>query len=278
MYKARTISTCVHIRGLSALLVSDRWARPKPQYVGRATSKFPRFCFIWVNNNKIINNLPRGLAEEKQKKMKKIRLFLSIALTMSLFITNCGPSADEIFQEGRTHQKNKEYDKAFECYNKAKEQGYDSAYSALAAMYFDGRGVEKNYDKAFEYATIANEKGAGGNYLLGQMYYFGRGVEKNYTKAMEYFKKIEDRVSNALYYIGLMYYYGEGVAQNYNSAFDYFKKADSKEVPRASYYLGVMHYYGEGVDKNNKPAFDYFKKADNKEVSEASYYLGLLHY
>ena len=67
MYKARTISTCVHIRGLSALLVSDRWARPKPQYVGRATSKFPRFCFIWVNKKQIINNLLRGLAEGKQK-------------------------------------------------------------------------------------------------------------------------------------------------------------------------------------------------------------------
>ena len=142
------------------------------------------------------------------------------AMLFALLINSCGPSAEDLYQEGKAHNKNKEYDKALECYTKAKEQGYDSAYSAIAGLYYFGYGVEKNYEKAFEYAQTANQKNAGGNYYLGLMYYYGRGVVKNQSKALEYFKKVE-HIGSASYAIGLIYYNGEDVPKNYEIAFKY---------------------------------------------------------
>ena len=198
------------------------------------------------------------------------RTIYLIAMLFALLTTSCGSSSEEIYQEGKTHLKNKEYDKALECFTKAKEQGYDSAYSALAGLYYNGFGVEKNYEKAFEYAQTANQKNAGGNYYLGLMYYFGNGVERNYSKSLEYLKKVETSASNAAYLIGLMYYNGNGVTQNYATAFEYFQKANEKGVPGGTYYLGRMYYHGKGVEKNYTKAFDYFKKADEKGIPEGS--------
>ena len=81
--------------------------------------------------------------------MKQLKFIWPIAFVLLLFVFACGTSAENIYQEGKTYKKNKEYSKAFDCFTQAMEQGYDSAYSSLAVLYYYGYGVEKNYEKAF---------------------------------------------------------------------------------------------------------------------------------
>lgn len=50
---------CVHIAWASTLLVLDRWARSKPQRVERVIRKFPRFCFIYGIDVKLLMTFPR---------------------------------------------------------------------------------------------------------------------------------------------------------------------------------------------------------------------------
>ena len=62
--------------------------------------------------------------------------------------------------------------------------------TSLALMYDHGDGVEQDYEKAFEYYTLAAEQGEGKAFNnLGDMYENGHGMEQDYEKAAEYYRK-----------------------------------------------------------------------------------------
>ena len=52
-----------------------------------------------------------------------------------------------------------DYKKAFEWYQKAAEQGHDTAQYELGNHYYYGHGTEKSYIKAFEWYMKAAEQG-----------------------------------------------------------------------------------------------------------------------
>lgn len=87
-------------------------------------------------------------------------------MLFSLLANSCAPSAEDIYQEGKAHYKNKEYDKALDCYIKAKEQGYDSAYSAIASLYYYGLGVKKNMKRRLSMLKLPTIKMQTGTIFL----------------------------------------------------------------------------------------------------------------
>ena len=62
-------------------------------------------------------------------------------------------------KKGDKYYINKAYEKAFECYKKAAEQGDASAQNKLGYMYENGRGVPENYDEAMKWYQKAEEQG-----------------------------------------------------------------------------------------------------------------------
>ena len=57
-------------------------------------------------------------------------------------------------------------------------------------MYDNGEGVVQNYEKAFEwYSKAANQGNAQAQYNLGSLYHNGQGVEKNDKRAFEWYRK-----------------------------------------------------------------------------------------
>lgn len=52
-----------------------------------------------------------------------------------------------------------DYDKAFEWYTKAADQGLDVAQLNIGDLYENGYGVPQDYDKAFEWYKKAAEQG-----------------------------------------------------------------------------------------------------------------------
>jgi TPR repeat protein len=82
------------------------------------------------------------------------------------------------------------YEKAFEYYEQAAQQGDTSAMAHLGVMYANGLGVDQSYERAVEYYEQAAHLGhANAQYNLGILYITGDGVERSPTKAREMFVK-----------------------------------------------------------------------------------------
>ena len=119
------------------------------------------------------------------KILSKILMFVSL-----IGFVSCGPSDQELFEEGLTYYKEGSYSKAIECLSKAAEQGNAEAQCFLGDCYYNGHCVEQNYSKAVEYLSKAAEQGhAVAQLHLGVCYYNGHGVEQNSEKAMDLFRE-----------------------------------------------------------------------------------------
>ncbi len=79
------------------------------------------------------------------------------------------------------------YQKAFECYEKAALQGDAKAQHNLGVMYYNGDGVTKDIKKAFEWYEKAAIQGlADAQNKLSIMYFLGVGVVENYIEAYKW--------------------------------------------------------------------------------------------
>lgn len=71
----------------------------------------------------------------------------------------------------------------------AASKGDDFGYECAACIYFYGDGSVKDYEKAFELFNKPKKQNSCALYHLGVMYENGYGVAKDQTKAMNYYKK-----------------------------------------------------------------------------------------
>ncbi|MBQ4111375.1 MAG: toll/interleukin-1 receptor domain-containing protein [Clostridia bacterium] len=129
--------------------------------------------------------------------------------------------------------------------------------------YYNGRGVERNYDKAFECFMEAAEQGdAGGQNWVGVCYERGHGVPQNYGESLRWYKKAaEQGMAVARNNVGLCYYYGRGTAQNYAEAFRWYKKAAEQDHADGQYWVGLCYENGQGTTKNITEAIRWYRMA-----------------
>lgn len=136
----------------------------------------------------------------------------------------------------QTYSGEGEVEKAFECYMKAAEMDYATAYYNVALAYLDGEGVKKDFDKAFEWFKKAADSGDVYSQLkVAECYKRGAGCPKDYGAAMEIYRQIAARSSHksdvggiAEYELGNMYLKGLGVEPDLQLAYNYFKQAAAK--------------------------------------------------
>ena len=180
-----------------------------------------------------------------------------------------------IYQYGQEGEQ--DYKKAFELFQKASNQGHEEAQCSLGTMYYSGKGIEQDYKKALECFQQASSQGeTDSQCYVGYMHYHGLGIEQNYEKAFEYFQQASNQGhAVAQCYLGRMYYYGLGIEQNYEKAFEYFQQASSQGEAVAQCYLGCMCYYGLGVQKDEEKAFEWLQKV-NKKLTNAQYILKII--
>jgi TPR repeat protein len=112
---------------------------------------------------------------------------------------------------------------AIKWYEKAINHGNSEAMYALAMMYKNGDGVQKNYEKA---ASLFEKSIKAGNSSavigLANMHYFGHGTPQSYEKAYELWEKAaEQDNSEAMYNLSRAYYKGIGVEINFLKAGEY---------------------------------------------------------
>lgn len=154
-------------------------------------------------------------------------------------------------------------------------QGSGASACTLGAMYYNGRGVEKDYLKAIElYELSASRGNVDAVENLGYCYYYGRDGKVDYKKAFEYFTKASVAGSlNATYKIGDMYKNGYYVEKDENWAFRVYDNlysiimdADDDIYDDVGgpllFRVAECYHNGIGVKKDEKIALHYYNKAE----------------
>ncbi|MCM1235595.1 MAG: sel1 repeat family protein [Ruminococcus flavefaciens] len=117
---------------------------------------------------------------------------------------------------GILYEENKEYEKSFEWYMKAADNGSAVGQTNVGLAYRSGSGVRKNFAKAYDYFKKA-AKGGNGEAMnqLGLMFDNGEHVQQNYCQAVRWYQKaVEQGFLPAKYNLALCYYYGTGVEED----------------------------------------------------------------
>lgn len=129
--------------------------------------------------------------------------------------------AKRIYQQAITHNRNKNYAKAFQLFQQSAELGNGNAMINIGLMYEYGRGVGKDYRNAAKWYRKAAEQGSAvAQSNLAKAYYYGRGVSKNLGEAAKWFKMSADQgFDRAIYYLAWMVDHGQGgLKKNPNEA------------------------------------------------------------
>ena len=147
------------------------------------------------------------------------------------------------------------------------------AMNYLGALYYDGRVFEQDFEKAFNYYVMAAENGSRqAQENLGYCYYYGRSVPVDYEKAFHYFALgAFDGHLISLYKIGDMYLNGYYVKKNPIEAFkiyDYCKSLinqDNADYTAGPVFLRLGNCFlnGLGTNADCKIALMCYQQAEN---------------
>lgn len=194
----------------------------------------------------------RGTAKDKKNLADTLSYELGVPEEIISYLPDRTDEATRLYEEistekndgasyvdlAQTYRREGNEEKAFECYMKAAEMGYNDAYYNVANAYLDGEGVERDFDKAFEWFQKASDSGdAYAKLKLAECYKRGAGCERDYAAAMTLYQQVagdksmkrHSCVDVAEYEIGNMYLKGLGVEVDLRKAYDYFKLAASHD-------------------------------------------------
>ena len=174
--------------------------------------------------------------------------------------------------------KPKDYEKAFDYYEKAAKMNHAFAQYNLGIMYLNGFGCTVNKEKAISWLTKAAEQNdADAQYLLGVIYRDGVDGEKHPKIAVEWFRKAANNgCIDAQYNLGVMYRDGFDDTINYHEAIKWFQKAADQGDAEAQINLGRMLLEFFPISRFDE-AFRYFTMAAEQGNIDAQQYLGYLY-
>jgi formylglycine-generating enzyme required for sulfatase activity len=211
--------------------------------------------------------------------MKKLLFIVLIAV---LGMTACGPTPEELVEQGKNHLENENYTQAMTCFQKAAEKGNAEAEYNIADLYWGGLGVEEDHETAAEWLKKAAENDyPEAQNALAALYYNGMGVPQDFEKAAKWAKKAAayDMVE-AQYMLASLYFAGKGVPQDYNKAAELYLKVEKKGgdlAKEAQGVLAILYLEGFGVPQSDDKAVEMLRKASGLSLAEAQFRLGELY-
>ncbi|CUI18119.1 hypothetical protein PNK_p0065 (plasmid) [Candidatus Protochlamydia naegleriophila] len=155
--------------------------------------------------------------------------------------------ADQYYRLGVHYAKESMWDRAFEYFKKAADQGVISAQYHLGRYFQSGTGCLRSHEQAIHYFKLASDQGCPNSlYELGTYYDKGfGGIDRSYAYAFEYFKIAADSgIGRALCALGLYYELGRYVERSLEHAFDYFKLAADLGYDEGMYHVGRFYRLG----------------------------------
>ena len=163
-----------------------------------------------------------------------------------------------LLKEVNTCSKLAKLDKKLECYSKIVDN--NSVAQLRLGIY---NAEKKEFNKALELFEKAKENGNFyANLPLGYLYFKGDGVEKDLEKSFDYLKETSDIDPNSAYQLSRFYFEGIVVEKDTKKGIKLIKYAANKEMRTAQSKLAFIYKRGSfGVSKNEKEALSWLKKA-----------------
>jgi len=211
---------------------------------------------------------------------KTLMIRYSVVFVTVLFLLSPSRGWADAVDECKDFYQGKQYKKAMiACTKAAQDDGGALSVFNLGALFYFGKGTEKDYKQAFHWFRLAAKQGIPeAQFNVGIIYQLGQGTEINLTKAFHwYLKAAEQGMPDAQLYVGKMYQNGQGTEINLAKAFHWYLKAAEQGVPDAQNYVGGMYYFGSGTEKNVVQAEKWLKKAVAKDIPQAQTVLGMLY-
>lgn len=150
------------------------------------------------------------------------------------------------FLLGRAYDRSKGYAEAARHYQAAIDAAYAPAQNAMGLLFVQGHGVVRDYQRAFDLfnkAAVAGDPEGMGN--IGSMYANGYFVKEDGARALDWYEKsIEAGNSFGLAQAGVMYFNGQGTPRDYQAAAQYFQQAADLGDGYSLKFLAIMYERG----------------------------------
>jgi TPR repeat protein len=156
-----------------------------------------------------------------------------------------------------------DYDKAFEFYKMAAEQGDPVALNNLGSLYFNGIGTKRDYLTAARLFAQAAEKGSDDAAVnLAFIYLSSQNTPEQRVEAVKLFMQAAEHGNKtAQYMLGVAYAEGFNLEKDDHKAVALIKEAANAEFDEAQYRLALMYLNGQGIAQNYGNAVKYLKAA-----------------
>lgn len=199
----------------------------------------------------------------KTKKYLLILFFVLATIGVFSFIPGIFNSKSELVKEAEKYRNAGEYEKAFEVYTLAADEGNAHAMNGIGNMYAFGMGVKYDFKQAILwFEKSAREGYAPALYNLGMLHRYGQGTKPDFKKAFNYFEQAAKQgVTFAMHLTGYQLYHGQGTKQNYKKALGWFLEGAEKENTACMFFAGLCYRNGYGVKRNDNKALYWLEKS-----------------
>ena len=172
---------------------------------------------------------------------------------------------------------------AFKEFSALAEQGDARAQQALAWIYYEGQGRERDYEKAvYWYRKSADQGNVTAQINLAQMYAYGKGVAQDFAEAARWWEKLaEQGDAKAQSALAGLYYQGVAMKQDLAKALALWSEAAKQGIVDAQRNLGLLFGKGQGVAQDDVQAYAWLSAAaiqdDATAAKSRDYALSLLN-
>ena len=155
----------------------------------------------------------------------------------------------------------KRYPEAVALYAAADRVGYALASYALAELYADGDGVQKDLAQAQRLYFRAGNAGIADAFAEGGELYFQQR-QPDFVQAKSWFEQaVQGGSTDGMEDLGWLYETGSGVTRDPAKALSLFNEAAMRGGAEGMYRLGVAYHDGLGVQKDPATACQWFVRA-----------------
>jgi hypothetical protein len=152
----------------------------------------------------------------------------------------------------------------FETVKAKAGKGDMASVYALAGLYREGRGTDRNARAALRWYTKAAGKGlVVAQFALGSMFDAGEGVKQDSFRAAEWYSLAAGlgRHAGAQFALGQLYFHGRGKPNDYGEAITWYRKAAKQGLAPAQFLMGAMYREGWAVDRNYVETYMWYSLA-----------------
>ena len=166
-----------------------------------------------------------------------------------------------------------------EALTKRAESGEAGAQVALAILYRDGKGMEKDAAAAMTWAHRAADQGhAEAMDFVGFAYLRGAVVKWNPGIAFGYFKAAAGESAQAAFNLGQCYYGAQGTEQDCAKGLEWWERAAEMGHGRAAAAAAMAYNSGEGVPRDSVKALRLAQRAVELGNASGLVVLGERHF